>query len=125
MDTFFSFLEFLMWIFQWTFFGFGMLIGITGTVTLSPVLYRLNRRYVLRRRWRRDAPMEYTEPLVPEWRPYEPDAVGVDKRCVCHNRRIHPGERVLMWPETGPMDVLHVAVYCENSQERIFDAPHA
>lgn len=122
MDGFFDFLEFLVWFIQWSFFAFGVISGIALTMTLGPVLYRMNRRRILRRRWKADKPMQYTEPLAPEWRPYEPEAVGVDKRCICHNRLVHPGERVLMWPETGPMDVLHVAVYCEMSQERLFDA---
>lgn len=122
MREFIDFLEFMVWLIQWTFFGFGVLTGILLVTCLGPFLYRSHRRRVLRRRWKADKPMEYTEPLAPEWQPYVPEAVGVDKRCVCHNRRIHPGERVLMWPETGPMDVLHVAVYCENSRERLFDA---
>ncbi len=122
MRGLFDFVDFLVWFVQWFHFVFGLVLGVAATVTLGPVVYRMHRRVVLRRRWRKDAPMQYTEPLPPEWRKYDPEAVGIDKRCVCHNRQIHPGERVLMWPETGPMDVLHVAVYCENSQERLLDA---
>jgi hypothetical protein len=96
----------------------GVLIGVVG-VSLAPWAYRLHRRRVLHRRWRDDRPQRIVESLTPQWEDYDPDLIGVDRRCVCHRRSLHPGERVLLWPETGPLGVLHVAAYCETVKERI------
>jgi len=99
----------------------GILIGAftTGSV---PLVYRLYRRAVLRRNWKADKPNHVREGLFPEWQDYEPEIPGIARRCVCHGRKLNPGERVLTWPETGPMDILHVAVYCESERDRTWVA---
>lgn len=117
MDNIIFFLTFMIWLFNGTFFLIGLAIGVAGTATLGPAVYRSYRRRALRRAWRLDTPRRVVESLTPQWEKYDPDLAGVGKRCICHNRQIHPGERVLLWPETGPMGVLHVAVYCETSKE--------
>lgn len=119
MDNIIFFLTFMTWLFNFTLFLLGLLIGVTGTLILGPVVYRRHRRWVLRRDWRQNRPHRVVESLTPQWQEYDPDLAGVGKRCICHDRRIHPGETVLLWPETGPMGVLHVAVYCETSKERL------
>lgn len=119
MDNIIFFFTFMAWLFNFTLFLLGLAIGVTATLTLGPVTYRAYRRRALRRAWRLDAPRPVVESLTPQWEEYDPDLAGVGKRCICHSRQIHPGERVLLWPETGPMGVLHVAVYCETSKERL------
>jgi hypothetical protein len=119
MDDLFMIIDFLYWIFQATYFVLGVGLGIVGTLTLGPVLYRRHRSLVLRRDWRRNRPHPVVESLTPEWGPYDPDLKGVGKRCICHHRVVHPGENVLLWPETGPLGVLNIAVYCETIRERL------
>jgi hypothetical protein len=119
MDNIIFFLTFLTWFFNFTLFVIGGAIGAVGAVTLSPSTYRVYRRYILRRQWQQDRPRRIVESLTPQWEEYDPELAGVGKRCICHQRVLHPGERVLLWPETGPMGILHVAVYCETSKERV------
>jgi hypothetical protein len=119
MDNIIFFLTFMTWLFNVTLFLLGLGIGTLGAITLGPGVYRTYRRWSLRRDWREDRPNRVVESLTPQWEGYDPDLAGVGKRCICHNRQIHPGEHVLLWPETGPMGVLHVAVYCENIKERL------
>lgn len=100
-------------------FVLGIMIGVLGAFAVTPWSYRLYRRWILHRRWRQDRPQRIVESLTPQWEDYDPDLCGVDRRCVCHRRYLHPGERVLLWPETGPLGILHVAAYCETVKERI------
>jgi hypothetical protein len=123
MHSITDFLTFLFWLLKTTFFILGFGLGATLALLLTPVAFRRHRRAVLRRKWKADKPREVTEGLFPEWQDYDPDMPGIAKRCVCHGRKIHPGERVLTWPETGPMNLLHVAVYCETVKERLWDGP--
>lgn len=116
-----DFINFIAWFFQAIFFVTGFLFGILLTLVATPVAFRIHRRTVLRRKWRADKPREVTEGLFPEWQDYDPDMPGIAKKCICHRRKIHPGERVLTWPETGPMNLLHVAVYCESVKERLWE----
>lgn len=120
MGDVFSFIEFLVWIFQTLFFVFGIFVGIILTLAITPYAFRLQRRVVLRRDWKNDKPSRVEEGLVPEWQNYDPEFPGIAKKCVCHGRTVHPGERVLTWPETGPMNLLHVAVYCESVKEKLW-----
>lgn len=119
MDNIIFFFTFMSWFINMTLFLLGMAIGIAGTLCGGPVTYRVYRRKALRRAWLKDEPRQIVESLTPQWEEYDPDLAGVGKRCICHNRQIHPGETVLLWPETGPLGVLHVAVYCETSKERL------
>lgn len=118
MKNFFDFLELIVNVLSLI---AGFLLGAFLTASV-PTLYRAYRRAVLRRNWKTDKPGAVREGLFPEWQDYEPEIPGIAKRCVCHNRKIHPGERVLTWPETGPGNLLHVAVYCESVKERLWDA---
>lgn len=120
MDTVMGFIEFLTWIFRVTSFFVGMAAGAL-MVCLALTGWRYSRRYVLRRRWRQDRPLEARDGLEPQWRPYDPEIPQVGRRCVCHNRVLYPGERVLIWPEVGPGGLLHTAVYCEVAQAKIFE----
>lgn len=117
----FEFFEYIAWIGQVLNILLGVLIGIFLTIVLTPAAFRLQRGLALRRNWRADRPGRIEEGLYPEWQKYDPDIPGIAKRCVCHHRVINPGERVLTWPETGPMHLLHVAVYCESVKERLWD----
>lgn len=117
-----EFFEFMEMIFNAVSFGVGAVIATIGTLVLTPVAFRLQRRWVLHRNWKADKPRQILEGLYPEWQDYDPDLPGISRRCVCHGRLLHPGERVLTWPETGPMNLLHVAVYCESEQERLWHA---
>lgn len=121
MQEFNDFIDFMAWFIQASFFAMGFLFGILATLLATPVAFRVHRRAVLRRKWKADKPRQITEGLFPEWQDYDPDMPGVAKRCVCHGRKIHPGERVLTWPETGPMNLLHVAVYCESVKEKLWE----
>ena len=116
-----EFFEIFAWMFQVSYFITGVLSGMIITLVVIPLAFRIHRRTVLRRKWKADKPREVTEGLFPEWQNYEPEMPGIARRCICHNRKIHPGERVLTWLETGPMDLLHVAVYCESVKERLWD----
>lgn len=119
MDNAILFFNFLIWFFNFTLFVMGGAVGAVGAVILSPSAYRTYRRYTLRRQWQQDQPRRIIESLTPQWEEYDPELAGVGKKCICHARQLHPGERVLLWPETGPMGILHVAVYCETSKERV------
>lgn len=119
MDNVIFFLTFMSWFFNLTLFMAGLLIGGLGAITLGPGAYRTYRRRSLRRDWREDRPHRVVESLTPQWEGYDPDLAGVGRRCICHQRVLHPGETVLLWPETGPMGILHVAVYCETSKGRL------
>lgn len=118
MDNIVFFFTFMSWYINITLFVLAMAIGAALTLSLGPA-YRAYRRRSLRRDWRRDEPRRVVESLTPQWDEYDPDLAGIGKRCICHNRQIHPGERVLLWPEIGPLSVLHIAVYCETSKERL------
>lgn len=113
--------EFLAWFLQGSIIVAAFFVGVITTLIALPVAFRTHRRAVLRRKWKADKPREITEGLFPEWQNYDPDMPGIAKRCVCHQRKLYPGERVLTWPETGPMHLLHVAVYCESVKERLWD----
>lgn len=118
-----DYFEFVLWFFQGMFFLMGVLTGVGLTLLSAPAAWRFHRRIRLRRNWINDRPRPVTEGLFPEWQDYEPDIPGIAKKCVCHGRQIHPGERVLTWPETGPMGLLHVAVYCESVQQKLWENP--
>lgn len=118
MDDIIFFFTFMSWLFNTTLFLAGILIGSLTVLFLSPALYRRYRRWNLRRQYRQDRPHR-VESLMPQWEDYDPDLSGVGKRCICHDRVLHPGERVLLWPETGPMGILHIAVYCETFREHV------
>lgn len=117
MDGIILFLTFMTWFLNFTLFVVGGLVGVLGSFVLGPGTYRAYRRRTLRRHWRQNRPQRVVESLSPQWERYDPALAGVGKRCICHGRQIHPGERVLLWPETGPMGILHIAVYCETSKE--------
>lgn len=110
-------LTLMSWLMNFDLLLIGVLVGSLGTLAGTPASYRLYRRWILRRRWRQNLPRYATESLAPRWQEYDPELAGVGKRCICHRRRIPPGERVLLWPETGPLGMLHVAVYCETVKE--------
>jgi hypothetical protein len=116
VEQFFDFLELL-------FDGYSFLVGLlvaSLAMGSAPVIFRARRRAQLRRNWRLDLP-NFTEPgLYPEWQKYDPDMPGIDKKCICHRRLLHPGEQVMTWPETGPLTMLHVAVYCESVREKLW-----
>jgi len=120
MDDFFAFLDFLTWFFQVTSFLFGVLTGLMAALVVAGG-WRLYRRQVLRHNWRKDRPRRAWEGLVPEWRDYDPEIPEISKRCICHGRVIHPGERVLIWPEAGPAGLLHIAVYCETVKNKLWE----
>lgn len=122
MDNLAVMIDFITWVFHATFFVAGILLGVLVTLVATPQIFRIQRRFVLRRKWKADKPREIAEGLFPEWQDYDPEIPGIAKKCVCHSRRIHPGERVLTWPETGPMNLLHVAVYCESVKEQLWRA---
>lgn len=119
MDGILFTLTLMIWTVNISLFLAGILIGGLGTLSMAPATYRLYRRWSLRRDWRRDRPRRVMESLTPQWEPYDPGLTGVGRRCICHRRQIHPGERVLLWPETGPMGILHVAVYCPTVKEHV------
>jgi hypothetical protein len=111
---------FISWFFQVSWFLMGSVFGVGMTLLLVAPVFRFQRRFVLRRKWKADKPRRVVDGLFPEWQEYDPDMPGIAKKCVCHGRRIHPGEKVLTWPEVGPMDVLHIAVYCESAKEQLW-----
>jgi hypothetical protein len=121
METLAAMIDIVTWLFQATLFVAGLLVGISVALAV-PMAFRFQRRIVLRRKWKADKPRTITDGLFPEWQAYDPDIPGIAKKCVCHGRRIHPGEKVLTWPETGPMNLLHVAVYCESVKEQLWRA---
>lgn len=118
MDNIIFFLTFMGWIMNILLLVLGLVAGAMITLTATPFSYRTYRRWILRRQWLKDEPHD-VESLAPQWDEYDPDLDGIGKNCICHQRQLHPGERVLMWPETGPLGILHIAVYCETSKERI------
>lgn len=111
--------DYMTWWFQVAFLLIGMSAGVLLTLLLTPVAFRLQRRRALRRDWKANRPGQVEEGLYPEWQEYDPEIPGIARKCVCHSRKIHPGEHVLTWPETGPMALLHVAVYCESVKEKL------
>jgi hypothetical protein len=117
-----TFIDFFAWFFPATVAVVGFILGVLAALVVVPATFRFHRRNVLRRKWKADQPREITEGLFPEWQQYDPEMPGISHRCICHGRRIHPGERVLTWPETGPMNLLHVAVYCESVKEKLWGA---
>jgi|SRR5882757_10370326 len=119
MDNIIFFLTFMTWFLNFSLLLIGGFIGVAGTLVLGPGGYRRYRRWALRRDWHQDRPHRVVESLTPQWAEYDPELAGVGRRCICHDRQIHPGEHVLLWPETGLMGILHVAVYCETSKERL------
>ncbi len=119
MNTIIFFFDLLRWIVSVGVFILGALVGMSVILLLGPGTYRAYRRRALRRDWRLDRPQRVVESLTPQWEDYDPGLIGVGKRCICHGRQLHPGEHVLLWPETGPLGVLHVAVYCETVKERL------
>lgn len=90
----------------------GVLLGISVTLWAVPLLYRRSRRRKLHRAWKSDSPRTVRSTLEPRFDEYDPQEPGVDHRCVCHNRSVPEGERVLLWPETGDLGLLYIAVYC-------------
>lgn len=119
MNDIVFFFSVMSWIVSSMLFVLGLLAGSAGALILGPGAYRFSRRRALRRDWRRDRPQRVVESLTPQWDDYDPDLVGVGRRCICHSRQLHPGEHVLLWPETGPLGILHIAVYCETVKERL------
>jgi hypothetical protein len=119
MDNIIFFLTFMTWFLNFSLFFVGAFLGALGTLLIGPSTYRQYRRWILRREWRQDRPQHVVESLTPQWEAYDPDLAGVGRRCICHRRQVHLGERVLLWPETGPMGILHVAVYCETVKEHL------
>jgi hypothetical protein len=118
-----GFMEFAGLFFSWWGFFMGVVLGF-GTAFLSalavtPLVYRAKRRRELRRMWRMDRPRSMAMGIMPSWSDYDPADETVDRRCVCHNRRIYEGERVLLWPEIGPMGIVHTSVYCESVKESV------
>jgi hypothetical protein len=123
MEQAVGFVQFAALFFSWWGFFVGSVIGAAFATVVAlgavPVAYRHWRRRTLRRMWRRDEPRDLPISLMPQWGAYSLDDETVDRRCVCHNRRLFEGERVLLWPEIGPMGVLHTAVYCESVKEQV------
>jgi hypothetical protein len=119
METLAAVIDFITLLFQTALFVAGLMVGVLATLAVRP-FFRLQRQIVLRRKWKNDEPRTVTTGLFPEWQDDDPDMPGIAKRCVCHGRKIYPGERVLTWPETGPMNLLHVAVYCESVKEKLW-----
>jgi hypothetical protein len=117
VSDFFEFLDFLV---NGVSFMVGLFIGLL-TLAFTPLLFRVQRRHLLRREWKKDKPGVAEPGLYPEWQKYDPDIPGIDRKCICHHRVIHPGEQVLTWPEIGPMNLLYIAVYCESVKERLWD----
>lgn len=97
----------------------GILLGATWALTGAASLYRYGRRRRLRRDYRSDRPRCIQATLEPRWAEFDPDEEHVDSRCVCHNRRIPEGETVLLWPETGSLGLIHIAVYCMKVKEPV------
>lgn len=118
-----GFMQFLGLFFSWWgfFLGIAFGIGLAGVVVplATPSLYRAQRRRELRRMWRLDEPRPVPTEILPIWTAYDPDNETVDRRCICHQRRIYPGEWVLLWPEVGPGGILHTSVYCEAVKESV------
>lgn len=123
MEQAVGFVEFAALFFSWWGFFVGAVLGsafsVVAALGVAPVVYRTIRRRALRRMWRRDEPRDLPVVFMPQWAEYDLDDETVDRRCVCHNRRLFQGERVLLWPEVGPMGVLHTAVYCESVKEQV------
>lgn len=118
-----GFMEFAGLFFSWWGFFMGVVIGtgITalGALSVAPGVYRARRRRQLRRMWQMDCPRPLGESAMPQWVDYDSEDETVDRRCVCHNRRIYEGERVLLWPEFGPMGIVITSVYCESVKESV------
>lgn len=123
MEEAVGFVHFAGWFFSWWGFIQGMIIGgaitLLGSLALAPVIYRTRRRRELRRMWRMDQPRPMPVGLMPIWGDYDSENSSVDRRCVCHGRRVFEGERVLLWPEMGPLGALHTTVYCESVKESV------
>lgn len=112
------------WFMDWGVMVLCTVLGLSCGVVMSlgwnlPAVWRLKRRRELRRDWRDNVPRPLPVGLGPRWDEYDPDDESVSRRCVCHARKVHPGERVLLWPEVGPMGILHTAVYCESVKESV------
>lgn len=122
MEQAVGFVEFMGFFFSWWAFWLGVVLtaplATLGALWLAPVVYRAKRRRELRRMWRMDVPRPFSESVLPHWAEYVIDET-VDRRCVCHGRRIYEGEWVLMWPEVGPLGILHTAVYCPSVKESV------
>lgn len=118
MDKTLALAEFMGLFFETVDFVVGLGVGALLALILTPLAFRLQRQYALRRGWRADRPSETEPGLYPEWQDYDPEIPGIAKKCICHGRTIHPGERVLTWPETGPMNLLYVGVYCQSVKEK-------
>lgn len=117
MDDIVFILTLMTWFFNFTLLIVGGALGVVGGLTVGPAIYRSYRRYTLRRQWRQDTPLRAEPALSPLWVEYDPELTGVGHRCICHRRPVNPGELVLLWPETGPGGILHIAVYCESTKE--------
>lgn len=119
MELALGYFKFLSWLVNFTSFAVGIALGVAVMVAI-PAVWRAWRRRDLRQRWKSDQPGHVEQGLYPEWQDYDPDMPGIASRCVCHRRRVHPGEHVMTWPETGPLNMLHVAVYCESVKEKLW-----
>jgi hypothetical protein len=122
-EGFAGFMETAQIFFNWWYFTAGIALGVTAGIGIAfigvPTAYKVKRRKELRKQWQQDEPREISAQLLPHWGEYDPEAEEVDSRCVCHWRRIVPGERVLLWPEVGGFGLVHTSVYCENVRERV------
>jgi hypothetical protein len=97
----------------------GILLGVTWTLCGASSAYRWTRRRALRRNWQQNKPRHFSPLLTPRWDEYDPDESHVDSRCVCHNRKVNPGETVLLWPEAGQLGLIHISVYCTAVKETV------
>lgn len=121
-EGFKGFVEFVVWVINVWSLTLGLMIGVAvvlAAVCSGPAVYRAWHRRKLRQEWRRDVPMVTTPFLSPSWVEFDPDVETVDRKCVCHGRRIGEGEQVLLRPEIGPFGVLHTSVYCQSIKETV------
>jgi hypothetical protein len=109
--------------FNWWYLLLGLAVGIpagaAAALLVVPGAYRAKRRHSLRVAWIMDEPREMPQYHLPHWDEYDPDDESVDSRCICHSRRVLPGQRVLLWPEVGPFGIMVTSVYCESVKEQV------
>lgn len=107
----------VFWVVRMLLISFGMVLGLILAWVVIPLAFRLVCRMRLRRKWRADEPLRGRDGEHPEWRSYDPDLPSISRRCVCHGRRLHPGEQVLTWQESGPFGLRYIPAYCERIKE--------